>query len=251
MADDDKLPLTTLRGDQLWVEGDKEPFVRKPERTIYLNVSQLAVHHGFPCGTEGGETARSEVIQGTATLENLDTFAVVGIDFDPKVPIKFHLRPIAPENEEKFETDRRVMIGYFAHDWEYEQTEQFWVQVYLSQPMYDDVLAVVRHGHVASLRVGLDSTMWVRDFTDHMGTGKRRWYLAPTAGKRSRSPSLERAKLSLFSMDERFGIHPPPVDEDADEKGVPAVVLPAQLYQLLQVLILIGVVTAGLMWWRR
>jgi hypothetical protein len=58
---------------------------------------------------------------------------------------------------------------------------------------------------------------------------------------------LERAKVSHFSINERFGIHPPRCEEDADEKHVPAVVLPTQLYQLLQVLIFFGAAIAGVL----
>jgi hypothetical protein len=60
------------------------------------------------------------------------------------------------------------------------------------------------------------------------------------SSQKSKSVSPERAKVSHFSIGELFGIHPPRGEEDDDEKQVPAVVLPSQFYQLLQVLILMA-----------
>jgi hypothetical protein len=42
-----KLPRVTLRGENLYVEGEKEPYFRDPEGAIWLRVDALTIHRGY------------------------------------------------------------------------------------------------------------------------------------------------------------------------------------------------------------
>jgi hypothetical protein len=161
--DDLKLPRASLRGERLYVEGEKEPYFRDPRHTIELRVSSLTIHReyrpeDFPELT--GKKVLTESLHGIAKPEGRDSFAVIGLKTDGKTPIEFQLRPIS-DDETKFHW--RTTIGFRPLDWEYSQEECFWVQAYCTREYFDDVLAAVRRGNVDYIRLGMQTTMWTRD----------------------------------------------------------------------------------------
>jgi hypothetical protein len=127
---DPKLPRSTLRGENLYVEGEQEPYFRDPEHTIWLRVHALTIHRGYEHEDpyhRTGERTLTEFLCGTAILEEPDQFAVAGRETDPKTPIEFQLRPVS-DAETKFHW--RATIGFQPYDWEHDLDEKFWISGY-------------------------------------------------------------------------------------------------------------------------
>ena len=124
--DDPKLPRAVLRGENLYIDGEKEPYFRDPGYRVYLEVTDLRIYDGFEAeDISKGDTPKqlaAVTLRGRAKLERKDKFAVAGVKTDPLPPIEFHLRRV-PENETKFHW--RVTIGFQMYDWEFENEDGF------------------------------------------------------------------------------------------------------------------------------
>ena len=155
---DPKLPRATLRGENLHVEGEEEPYFRDPEHTIWLRVDALTIYRGYEPEDQIKRTGKvlTESLRGIAKLEGLDRFAVVGLETGRKTPIEFHLRQVS-DTETTFHW--RANIGFRTHDWEFDQEEGFWIEGRCPRQYFDDLLAAVRRGHVDNIRVGVETTM--------------------------------------------------------------------------------------------
>jgi hypothetical protein len=233
---DPKLPRATLRGENLYVEGEKEPYFRDPEHTIWLRVDALTVYRGY----ERDHIKRTgkvlvESLRGIAKLEGRDRFAVVG--FDETDRIEFHLRPVS-DTETEFHW--RANIGFRTHDWEWDLEQGFWIQGYCTRQYFDDLLAAVRRGHVDHIRVGMETTMWTKDKSS-MADTPRVWHVAPPTKGESTQPALEHGNMLSLTWEEKFGLHPAKKTDDELTAPKPQVVeLPARVYSMLSALVAIG-----------
>jgi hypothetical protein len=162
--DDPKLPRAMLRGESLYVEGEKEPYFRDPRHTIELRVSSLTIHRGYEPEdiTKGtGKKVLTESLHGIAKPEHSDRFGVIGLKTDGETPIGFSLRPTS---DERTDLHWRASIGFLRQDWQDPRRgERFFVQAYCAREYFDDVLAALRRGHVDHIRVGMETTMWTKD----------------------------------------------------------------------------------------
>jgi hypothetical protein len=245
--DDPKLPRTTLRGENLYVQGEEEPYFRDPEHTIRLRVDSLSIHRGYEPRDLTEHTSTKVIVEslrGMAKIEGQDRFAVIGLETHRNTPIEFYLRSI-PEAETKFHW--HADIGFHTpHDWEFEQEEGFWIQGFCTSQYFDDLLAAVRRGHVENIRVSIQTTLWTRDESS-MSEGPRTWHLASPSDRESTWPTIERGNISSLTWEERFSLQPAKGMEDAKGRGdgltarKPHVVeLPAQVYLMLTALVAIG-----------
>jgi hypothetical protein len=105
MAFDDrpKLPRVTVRDEKLYVEGEKEPYFQDRKHTIRLCVRALTIYRGYVpenFSERAGAKVPTESLRGTATLEDGNRFALIGLETDRKTPINFVLPTIA-DNETK------------------------------------------------------------------------------------------------------------------------------------------------------
>src|SRR6516164_593004 len=67
--DDPKLPRATLRDDQLYIEGEKEPYFRDPERSILLLVDSVTICEGYHQDRSRG--AEADIKGGWTFTESL------------------------------------------------------------------------------------------------------------------------------------------------------------------------------------
>ena len=69
-----KLPRVTLRGENLYVEGEEEPYFRDPESTIRLRVDALTIYRGYEPEDPIKLTGKvlTESLHGIAKLEGGD-----------------------------------------------------------------------------------------------------------------------------------------------------------------------------------
>jgi hypothetical protein len=128
-----------------------------------MAVSDLAIAGGFEAtdiGDAGSDKQPSRIsLSGRAKLEGKDKFAVAGLKTDPDLPVGFSLSTV-PATETRFVW--RATIGFSRHDWKLEIEESFYVHAYVLPEQFDQILAAVRTGHVESLRVAMETTMWTK-----------------------------------------------------------------------------------------
>jgi hypothetical protein len=74
--DDPKLPRAVLRGENLCIDGETEPYFRDPEYRVHLEVSDLRISSGFEVddfGQADSPKQRTAVtLRGRAKLEGRD-----------------------------------------------------------------------------------------------------------------------------------------------------------------------------------
>jgi hypothetical protein len=234
--DDPKLPRAVLRGEELYVGNDKEPYFRDPDYVIHLDVTDLKVAGGLessdPMEGRSPKVAVAPGLRGLARLGGRDKFAGAGFDAGKNPRIEFHLRTVGAD-ETRFHW--AASVGYSMPDWEFESEPGFWVQGYCTQPEFDRVLAAVGSGHVERLRVALTTTMWTKQKSNGFMPGMPMTLcLAPSTDKESTTPALERGFIRSITWDETYGARTPaPVDEDAAPPKPQPVELPARFYSLL------------------
>ena len=80
MASDDrpKLPRASLRGEKLYVEGEKEPYFRDGTNEVRLRIDALTIRRGYRKGD------LTESLGGIVTIEE-DEFALIGRETDARV----------------------------------------------------------------------------------------------------------------------------------------------------------------------
>jgi hypothetical protein len=84
------LPRASLRGEKLYIEGEKEPYFRDPTNGVQLRIDALTIRRGYTDYRDG--KVFTESLEGNATLGG-DEFAVIGLetDDDDTTPIEFYL----------------------------------------------------------------------------------------------------------------------------------------------------------------
>jgi hypothetical protein len=191
--DDPKLPRPVLRGEELFVGNDKEPYFRDPDYLVYLDVADLKIHGGFDpvdiTESSGPKAMAAPALRGLAKLEGRDDFAVAGFDVGKNPKIEFHLRTVA-------ETETRLLwaarMGYSMYDWEFENEAGFWVQGYCTPAEFDRVLDAIRTRQVERLRVALTTTMWTKQKSSGFMAGRpMTLHVAPPTDKEATSPATE------------------------------------------------------------
>jgi hypothetical protein len=94
--DDPKLPRASLRGENLHIDGENEPYFRDPEYRIYLEVGDLKISGGFESEDfskgDSPKQLAAVTLRGSAKLEGKDKFAVAGVKTGHSPPIGFYLK---------------------------------------------------------------------------------------------------------------------------------------------------------------
>jgi hypothetical protein len=217
---DPMLPRSVLRGDDLFVGNETDPYFRAPGYVVDFEVTDLQIYGGYeaedlmrPDGLkEGAKTRPVEGLRGQAILQGRSRFAVVGVQTDIKPRIDFHLLPVlAGESEYHW----RANIGFRMNDREFETERGFWIQAYCIRRSFDEILAKVRKGQLRTLRVELATTMWTRQkFSDLARDAMMTLYLVPPVGRRSRKPDIERGVISSLTWGEFSDAKPAPTAVD-------------------------------------
>jgi hypothetical protein len=241
--DDPKLPRAVLRGENLYVGDDKEPYFRDPGYRMYLDVSRLAISGGLESDDIGDPKSQKrlarESLSGHASLEGHDSFAVAGMDVGKIPSIAFSLTTV-PQTETRFVW--RATIGFSTYDWEFENDEGFYIHGYVTPADFADILAAVRRGHVERLRVAIETTMWTKQKSSgFMLNMPMTFYLVPPIDKESSQPAVEWADIASITWGETYGVStPPPVGKDSPPPAPQPIELPARLYSMLGTIIFIG-----------
>jgi hypothetical protein len=238
--DDPKLPRAVLRGENLYIDGENEPYFRDPKYTLYLEVTDLRISGGFEAEDADSPKRLAPVTKrGRAKLEGRDKFDVAGMETERSLPIEFLLSRVA-EDEIKFHW--RAVIGFQMHNWEFENEEGFWVKGHCTRQPFDAIVAAVRTGRVEKLRVGMVTTMWTKQKRSGFMPGMpMTFHLAPPVDKISTRPAIEWGTITGITWNESYGFHTPkPADDDAPPPKLAVVELPARLYSMLGTLMAIG-----------
>src|SRR5262249_52749147 len=113
--------------------------------------------------------------------------------------------------------------------------ERFHVHGYCPKEYFDDLLAAIRRGHVDHFRVAMETTMWRDQIFGPL-------YLAPSIHRESSDPDFETGTISMLPWNEKCSFRPPEQTKPqvAELPKPQAVELPARLYSMLNVLIVIG-----------
>jgi hypothetical protein len=232
MASDDrpKLPRASLRGEKLYIEGQKEPYFRDLTNDVQLRIDALTIRRGYTDSRDG--KVLTESLQGVATLDG-DQFAVIGLETDDTTPIQFYLHSAS---DAETELHWRASIGFVSANREFRRDAHFWISADCTSQYIDDLLAAVRRGHVDNIRVSMKTTMWTRDPPLMSGTW-RTWYLGPpTDGKSTHDPASEHGYISSLKWEEKFGASKTKDDEMTAPK--PQLVdLPPRVYSMLTALV--------------
>jgi hypothetical protein len=248
-----KLPRLVLRGENLYVGDDKEPFVRDPDYRLHMAVSDLAIAGGFEAtdiGDAGSDKQPSRIsLSGRAKLEGKDKFAVAGLKTDPDLPVGFSLSTV-PATETRFVW--RATIGFSRHDWELEIEETFYVHAYVLPEQFDQILAAVRTGHVKSLRVAMETSMWTkRKSSGFMLREPMTFYIVPPIDREDRHHAVEWANIASITWGEGYGARSAPA-VDADRPPNPTMIeFPARAYSLLTAIVGLLTVLVVLVFLRR
>jgi hypothetical protein len=154
---DPMLPRAVLRGDNLFVGNETDPYFRVPGYVVDFEVTGLQIYGSHeaedmmrPDGPkEGAKTRPVEGLRGQAILHGRNRFAVVGVQTEIKPRIDFHLLPVlAGESEYHW----RANIGFRMNDREFETERGFWIQAYCTRQSFDEILAMVRKKQLTTLR---------------------------------------------------------------------------------------------------
>lgn len=233
MASDDrpKLPRASLRGEKLYVEGEKEPYFRDGTNEVRLRIDALTIRRGYRKGD------LTESLGGIVTIEE-DEFALIGRETDHAWPIEFTLRPIA---EADTEYHWHASIGFNTHEgfewWNIPNwKEGFFIEGYCTRPYLNDLLAAVRRGHVNNICVVMETTMWTQA-PPLMSGSPRTWCLA-CYGKGDIEKgyiSSEKGYISSLIWEENFGSHR--AKGEAVEPKPQLVDLPPRVYSMLTALV--------------
>jgi hypothetical protein len=235
--DDAKLPRAVMRGEELFVGDDKEPYFRDPTHTFDLIVTDLNLAGGFEPvdDSKGPKTRVSPGLRGIAKLEGRNRFAVAGYDIGKNDGIEFHLRTV-DESETRFHWAAR--IGYNMYDLEMDAGWEFYVQGYCTPAEFECVAAAIRTGAVERLRVNMSTTMWTKRKSNGFMPGMPMvMHVAPPIDKESATPATESGFIRSITWEEIYGVRtPPPPDDDELPKPTP-VELPARAYSTLTAIV--------------
>jgi hypothetical protein len=195
-----KLPRTDIRGENLYVEGEKEPYFRIPEHWVWMNVGEIIVGGGFEKLRGDSVTAfkpRRLRIEGRAAFEHGDSFAEIGYQTDPKTPIHVSFNTNS-ENRHHWQAN----IGLLPFD--AIGDEYFYVEFYLPEPEFADLLTIARAGSLDNIRLAMTTTMWTKNHPISVSHfhGNADLYLYQD------SFSSERATLQSLQWTERFNAKP-------------------------------------------
>jgi hypothetical protein len=250
--DDPKLPRPVLRGKQLFVGDDKEPYFRDPEALVFLNVTDFWIPGGFERSLVDRDAKTPEPVhnylRGKAILGEKSRFAVAGKNIG-ELPIDFTLWPAALELETQFLW--RGHIDY-SHLWEYSREEMFLVGANVPLDHFHTIIAAVRTGRVERLRIGMQTTMWTKDKASGVVDTRRTWHLVPPTDRVSSDPSHETLSIVSIKWDEICGTKtPPPNDKDAPPPKPAIVDLPTRVYSMLSLITTVLVAILALQFLRR
>jgi hypothetical protein len=244
MASDDldhpKLPRATLRGEELFLEGDPKPYRREPDYLICFEVDALTISGGYqPAELVGGarEPEGTMVptvpqLHGTAKLEGRDKFAAAGLETNATTPIYFSLGHAADTDIDFL---WGVRITFWQGDWEWEREEQFRVFCYVPRNVFAEILATVRTGRVEKLRVCMTTTMWTQGRSSAFVRVPMTWSLVPsTDHSEPKRHAIADGIISSMTWTERYS------REASEPPQATTMELPTQLYSMLGAIIAIG-----------
>ncbi|MDO9353874.1 MAG: hypothetical protein Q7T55_09265, partial [Solirubrobacteraceae bacterium] len=198
MTEEKKLPRATMRDNKLYVEGEKDAYVRGMIRSLTLEVRDLVYHRGY--SVDGGKAQVTGRISGTAVVQRRDAIAVAGSDWR-STELTFSVRAVPAGSEHEWKST----IGFLAYDWEIsdpDDEDRFFVEVYVTQDAFTDAEGAFLAGRTKTLDVILDTDLWVHEDDWHEPqSGFVKWYLVPTE-KPSGTPRSERGRVESFGWKE-------------------------------------------------
>jgi hypothetical protein len=145
----------------------------------------------------------------------------------------------------------RAVIGFSSPDdleWNWDPPH-FYIQGYCAAQYFDDLIAAVRRGHVDTIRVGMETTMWTRD-KHVMFRAPMTWHLAPPIDCDATHHAIQYGSMSSLIWEEKFGFPSANEAKDVTAPKPQVVKLPTRVYSMLSALLVIATVLLALMFLR-
>ena len=190
-------PKIERRDGKIFFKGEKHAYMQGMIRHFYLSAKELCFNRSISHDFDKGVAHASFSLVGKATVDK-DSLGIIGNKKIRSRDLSLTLRPWpkdeTPEPDEKKSDhksirDRHIaerkhgpwrgMVGFIEHDWEIGIPDNWFAEVYLPQPVFDELAAVCRKGSLATLSLGFNSDFWVTDHDEHAPPSVAiTWYLA-------------------------------------------------------------------------
>lgn len=152
--------VTEEREGQLYVPGLDKPLIRVDYRSIYFDVSDLKLTRDFT--TYSGKTSPRLFVRGKATLEN----CTIGLATSKDVTrnCSFVAEGIHPD-EAKHEW--RVSFGFLEADWEIGSEDDWFIQGYIPEAVFDEFVAAYKAGEAHGLKLRCKANLWAEPWMQY------------------------------------------------------------------------------------
>jgi hypothetical protein len=191
-------PKIERREGKIFVEGEKHAYMQGMIRHFYLSAKELCFHRSISHDFDKGVAHASFSLIGKATVDE-DSLGIIGNKKVQSRDLSLTLRPWPKDEtpdpdekktEHKSIRDRHIaerkhgpwrgVIGFIEYDWEIGRPDDWFAEVYLPQPFFDELATVCRKGSLATLSLGFYSDFWVADYDQNAPPSIHiTWYLAP------------------------------------------------------------------------
>ena len=191
-------PKIERRDGKIFVEGEKHAYMQGMIRHFYLSAKELCFNRSISHDFDKGVAHASFSLIGKTTVDK-DSLGIIGNKKVQSRDLSLHLRPWpkdeTPDPDEKKTEHKSIrdhhtaerkhgpwrgVVGFIEHDWEIGIPDEWFAEVYLPQPVFDELATVCRKGSLATLSLGFNSDFWVADYDEHAPPSVDiTWYLAP------------------------------------------------------------------------
>jgi hypothetical protein len=225
------------RDGKIFVEGEKHPYMQGMIRSLRMSVQELCIGRSIRHDVDEGVANASYSLIGTARVSK-DTLGIIGDKARRSKELPLTLKPW-PKDEppgavpgetprpaqksklrERYVAERkhgpwRGVLGFIEYDWEIGNPDEWFTEVYLPPPVFDELATLCRKGSLATLSLRFYSDLWVSDLDQHAPPSVAvTWHLAP--GEHS-------SDLGFLALEDHYWTEKPLVltglkDEDSEEQ---------------------------------
>jgi hypothetical protein len=167
-------------------------------RHFHLSAKELYINWSISHDFDNGATHASYGLSGKAGVDK-DSLGIIGNKDVRSRDLSLTLKPWpkgeTPDPDEKKAERKSIrdehiaerkhgpwrgVLGFIKYDWEIGNPDEWFAEVYLPQPVFDELATVCRKGALATLSLGFNTDLWVADHDEYAPPSvKITWYLAP------------------------------------------------------------------------
>ena len=151
-------------------------------RHLYLSATELFLHRSIFYDIDKNIAHASYRLAGKARISK-DALSVIADKDSLTHELSLTLKPW-PKDEPSTPNDNvghwRGCLSFNDFDWEIGHPAEWFVELYLPPPAFDELVNACKKASLATLSIGLKTDLWVRDYDLHTPpSGDVTWYLAP------------------------------------------------------------------------